>query len=271
MSARIMVWRRGRRSAHRPASGVTKRKGKVAGGAKEPELGRRRLKRKHGRQGKGELGHLRAEKRDRLAGPQLEEIRMTPQTAGAPLHLPPRRISCLTILFHNDSYTVAQVAYPVNVLLLVSISSNFRSSPTSGSSPRRASSRARHHPPIAVEGETHSLARVAVGARSAFVGITVNDDKQRSNLSVVPLRHEGASHLHPSGEKELSGGGRAGRVGEAGVAPSDRARGRPIRWGEAAWGGAGGEGGALPCDEGYANYAGLTAGAADARCESESS
>jgi Trk K+ transport system NAD-binding subunit len=60
--------------------------------------------------------------------------------------------------------------------------------------------------PIVVEGETLSLARLGLGPRSALAGLTVHDVEQRYDLSVVLLRHEGTSDLHPSGENVLASG-----------------------------------------------------------------
>jgi Trk K+ transport system NAD-binding subunit len=60
--------------------------------------------------------------------------------------------------------------------------------------------------PIVVEGETLSLARLGLGAGSALAGLSVHDVEQRYDLSVVLLRHEGTSDLHPSGENVLASG-----------------------------------------------------------------
>jgi len=58
--------------------------------------------------------------------------------------------------------------------------------------------------PIAVEGQSFSLARLNVSPRSKLVNLSVNAVEQTYNVSVVLLRHDGAQDFHPPAEKRLA-------------------------------------------------------------------
>jgi voltage-gated potassium channel len=59
-------------------------------------------------------------------------------------------------------------------------------------------------PPITVEGQPLSLARLNVSPKSKLVGVSVHAIEQTYNVSVVLLRHDGAQDLHPPAAKRLN-------------------------------------------------------------------
>jgi voltage-gated potassium channel len=58
--------------------------------------------------------------------------------------------------------------------------------------------------PITVEGQLLSLARMNVAAKSKLAGMSVSQIEQTYDVSVVLLRHDSVSDLHPSGDKKLA-------------------------------------------------------------------
>jgi Trk K+ transport system NAD-binding subunit len=60
--------------------------------------------------------------------------------------------------------------------------------------------------PIAVEGETLSLARLNVPQASGLVGQSVGQVEMGFNVSIVLLRRNGEPDFHPSSERQLKGG-----------------------------------------------------------------
>jgi Trk K+ transport system NAD-binding subunit len=68
--------------------------------------------------------------------------------------------------------------------------------------------------PITVEGHALSLARMNVPANSSLVGTTVSDVESRYDVSVVLLRRDGQSDLHPAGERMLAAGDLLAVLGE---------------------------------------------------------
>lgn len=60
--------------------------------------------------------------------------------------------------------------------------------------------------PITVEGQSLSLARVAVTYRSALIGMTVSEIEQGYDVSIVLLRNAGEPDMHPAGDRQLSAG-----------------------------------------------------------------
>jgi Trk K+ transport system NAD-binding subunit len=60
--------------------------------------------------------------------------------------------------------------------------------------------------PIVVEGESMSLARLKLTAQSALAGRSIGDIEKQYNLSVVLLRRNQESDLHPAAETELMAG-----------------------------------------------------------------
>lgn len=60
--------------------------------------------------------------------------------------------------------------------------------------------------PITIEGQSLSLARVAVSLQSDLIGRTVSEVEQQYEVSIVLLRHAGAPDLHPAGDRNLSAG-----------------------------------------------------------------
>lgn len=60
--------------------------------------------------------------------------------------------------------------------------------------------------PITVEGEALSLGRLQVGKPSKLEGLSVASLEKKYDVSVVLLKHEGESDLHPSGKRTLHEG-----------------------------------------------------------------
>jgi len=60
--------------------------------------------------------------------------------------------------------------------------------------------------PITVEGDLFSLARLEIAAGSHMVGQTVETLEQSYNVSVVLLRRDGQSDLHPSSSRQVAAG-----------------------------------------------------------------
>ena len=60
--------------------------------------------------------------------------------------------------------------------------------------------------PITIEGETLSLARLIIAEGSRFAKITVGEMEKQYNLSVVLLRRNHTSDLHPAPEIQFSSG-----------------------------------------------------------------
>ena len=58
--------------------------------------------------------------------------------------------------------------------------------------------------PITIEGKALSLARLNVASQSKLVAQTVNQIEQKYDVSVVLLRHDGASDMHPAGDVGLA-------------------------------------------------------------------
>ncbi|MCI0399548.1 MAG: TrkA family potassium uptake protein [Chloroflexi bacterium] len=58
--------------------------------------------------------------------------------------------------------------------------------------------------PITVEGEALSLACLNVRPQSRLVGCSVSEIEQSYDVSVVLLRHDGASDFHPAGDRQLA-------------------------------------------------------------------
>lgn len=61
-------------------------------------------------------------------------------------------------------------------------------------------------PPITVEGQVLSLARLTISPRSKLVDRCVSEVEQAYNLSIVLLRRAGEQDLHPAGDKRLQRG-----------------------------------------------------------------
>jgi Trk K+ transport system NAD-binding subunit len=70
--------------------------------------------------------------------------------------------------------------------------------------------------PLTIEGETLSLARLAIGPNSALTVYTVGELETRFNVSVVLLRRNGQSDLHPAAETLLLPGDSLGILGGPG-------------------------------------------------------
>jgi Trk K+ transport system NAD-binding subunit len=60
--------------------------------------------------------------------------------------------------------------------------------------------------PITVEGQSLSLARLAVTPRSDLIGQTVSEVEQGYDVSIVLLRNSGAPDMHPAGDRKLAAG-----------------------------------------------------------------
>ncbi len=60
--------------------------------------------------------------------------------------------------------------------------------------------------PITIEGETLSLARLKISSHSRLIGVTAGQIEQQYNVSVVFLRRDNESDLHPSGDLMLKDG-----------------------------------------------------------------
>ncbi|MBI5304641.1 MAG: NAD-binding protein [Chloroflexi bacterium] len=58
--------------------------------------------------------------------------------------------------------------------------------------------------PITIEGKALSLARLNIAAKSKLVGMSVGEIEQKYDVSVVLLRHDSVSDLHPAGDKKLN-------------------------------------------------------------------
>jgi len=58
--------------------------------------------------------------------------------------------------------------------------------------------------PISIEGQTLSLARLNVAPKSKLIAHTVKALEKYYRVSVVLVRHDGASEFHPSGNRELA-------------------------------------------------------------------
>ncbi len=61
-------------------------------------------------------------------------------------------------------------------------------------------------PPITVEGQALSLARLTISAKSKLIGRCVGDLEQAYNVSIVFLRNGGERDLHPASDKQVAGG-----------------------------------------------------------------
>jgi Trk K+ transport system NAD-binding subunit len=61
-------------------------------------------------------------------------------------------------------------------------------------------------PPITVEGQALSLARLTVSSTSALVQKTVGYIEDNYNLSIVLVRHDHQSEMHPTDSKEIAAG-----------------------------------------------------------------
>ncbi len=61
-------------------------------------------------------------------------------------------------------------------------------------------------PPIMVEGQALSLARLTISPKSKLLGRCVGDIEQAYNVSLVLLRNGGGRDLHPAGDKQLAAG-----------------------------------------------------------------
>ncbi|MBI5651432.1 MAG: NAD-binding protein [Chloroflexi bacterium] len=57
--------------------------------------------------------------------------------------------------------------------------------------------------PITIEGQSLSLARLNIAPQSKIAGLAVNQIEQKYDVSVVLLRHDGKSDLHPAGDQRL--------------------------------------------------------------------
>jgi Trk K+ transport system NAD-binding subunit len=58
--------------------------------------------------------------------------------------------------------------------------------------------------PITVEGQSLSLARLNIAPQSKIAGLAVSQIEQKYDVSVVLLRHDGKSDLHPAGDQRLA-------------------------------------------------------------------
>ena len=58
--------------------------------------------------------------------------------------------------------------------------------------------------PITVEGESFCLARLTVSKNSRLVGCSVEHVEQKYDLSVVLLREDSETDLHPSGDRKIN-------------------------------------------------------------------
>jgi len=58
--------------------------------------------------------------------------------------------------------------------------------------------------PITIEGKALSLARLNIAAKSKLVGVTVGQIEQKYDVSVVLVRHDSVSDLHPVSDKMLA-------------------------------------------------------------------
>ncbi len=67
--------------------------------------------------------------------------------------------------------------------------------------------------PITIEGETMSLARLKLMPDAPLTRMSVGDLEKHYNLSVVLLRRDGSSDLHPAGEIMLMGNDNLGIIG----------------------------------------------------------
>lgn len=72
-------------------------------------------------------------------------------------------------------------------------------------------------PPITIEGESFSFARLDVTPSSRLIKQSVEDVEQKYNVSVVLLRQNGESEFHPMGDSRLIAGDVLGVLGKPGA------------------------------------------------------
>lgn len=61
-------------------------------------------------------------------------------------------------------------------------------------------------PPISIEGQPNSLARIQVGQHSMLTGLSINEVEDRYQISLVLLRRNNQSELHPAGANTIQKG-----------------------------------------------------------------